>query len=87
MKKLKDQRFFICNDTLSTISLQVPNEKYRFDDSYEVTMRDCSRQIHWVFSNDIKGLRKAAKVAKFFASLQADLERVVEEKKTTKKRK
>lgn len=86
MTKLKDKRFFLCRDTLSTIALQVPSPKYRFDDTYEVTMRDCGRQIHWLFSNDKKGLAKVKKVAKFYNELQAELERSIAEQAATKKR-
>lgn len=81
MTKLKNKRFFLCNDTLSTISLQVPDSKYRFDTSYEVTMRDCSRQIHWMFESNRAGLAKVKKVAKFYNELQAELEQALQEKK------
>ena len=81
MKRLKNKRFFIDPETLSTISLQVPSEEYRFDNNYEVTMRDCSRQIHWLFDNNRKGLTKVKKVAKFFNELQADIELSIEENK------
>lgn len=81
MKRLKNKRFFIDPETLSTISLQVPSEEYRFDNNYEVTMRDCSRQIHWLFDNNRKGLTKVKKVAKFFNELQADIELSLEENK------
>lgn len=81
---MKNKRFFLCNDTLSTISLQVPSQKYVFDDNYEVTMRDCSRQIHWIFNNNKRGLDKAKKVAKFYNELQAELERSVAEQAANK---
>ena len=83
---MKDKRFFLCKDTLSTLAVQVPNQKYAFDDNYEVTMRDCGRQIHWVFSNNKKGLAKVKKVAAFYNDLQAELERSVAEQ-AAKKRK
>lgn len=83
---MKDKRFFLCKDTLSTVALQVPNGKYAFDNTYEVTMRDCARQIHWIFNNDKKGLAKVKKVAKFYNDLQAELERSVAEQATKKKR-
>lgn len=72
-KGLKNKRFFIDSKVLSTIALQVPTFKH-FDDEYEVTLRDCSRQIHWLFSANKRGLAKARKVAKFFNELVADLE-------------
>lgn len=81
---MKGKRFFLCSDTLSTVSLQVPSQKYSFDDTYEVTMRDCSRQIHWIFSNNKKGLAKVKKVAKFYNELQAELERSITEQASAK---
>jgi hypothetical protein len=51
--------------------LDVPVSKY---DEFEVTMRDCSRQTHWMFSADRRGLAKAKKVAKFFNDLVAAIE-------------
>lgn len=79
MKKLRNKRMFICPDTLSTIALEVPDKKYVFDNTYEVTMRDCSRQIHWIFDNSKKGLTKVTKVAKFYNELQAEIERSIAE--------
>ena len=84
---MKSKRFFLCKETLSTLALEVPSEKYAFDDNYEVTMRDCSRQIHWIFSNNNKGLTKVRKVTKFWNELQAELERSVAEQAANKKRK
>lgn len=74
---MKSKRMFICSETLSTLALTVPSAKHSFDTSYEVTARDCSRQIHWLFSRDRAGLRKARKVAKFFNDLVAELEEKV----------
>lgn len=87
MTKLRNKRFFICADTLSTIALEVPSAKYLFDDTYEVTMRDCSRQIHWIFNNNKQGLAKVSKVAKFFNELEQDMTISVAEKAASKKRK
>jgi predicted P-loop ATPase/GTPase len=70
---MKNKRFFLAKDVLSTIAVSVPDKKM-FSDEYEVTMRDCSRQIHWLFPNNRKGLAKARKVAKFFNELVASLE-------------
>lgn len=84
---MKNKRFFLCKDTLSTLAVNVPESKYVFDDTYEVTMRDCSRQIHWIFNNNKKGLAKVKKVAKFYNELQAELERSVAEQAANKKRK
>lgn len=70
---MKSKRFFICRDTLSTISLEVPDKK-NYSTDYEVTMRDCSRQIHWLFDVNRAGLAKAKKVAKFWNELVAELE-------------
>ena len=86
MTKLRNKRFFICADTLSTVALEVPSAKYLFDDTYEVTMRDCSRQIHWIFNNNKKGLAKVKKVAKFYNELQEELERSVAEQAVAKKK-
>lgn len=72
-KLLKDKRFFLSSDVLSTIALKVPSFKH-YDTEYEVTLRDCSRQIHWLFPTSRKGLAKAKKVAVFFASLADDIE-------------
>lgn len=83
---MKSKRFFLCKDTLSTVALEVPSEKYAFDNTYEVTMRDCNRQIHWIFSNNKKGLVKVKKVAKFWNELQAELERSLAEQAATKKK-
>ena len=80
MSKLKNKRLFIDPSTYSMIGLLVPTGTYMHAE-YEVTMRDCSRQTHWCFSADRKGLAKAKKVAKFFNELQAELEQVVKEKK------
>lgn len=79
MKKLRDKRMFICNDTLSTLALEVPDKKFAFDNTYEVTMRDCGRQIHWIFDNNKKGLSKVKKVAQFYNDLQAEIERSIAE--------
>lgn len=72
-KTLKKKRFFLASDVLSTIALNVPSFKH-YDNEYEVTMRDCSRQIHWLFPVTRAGLTKAKKVAKFFNELVDDLE-------------
>lgn len=70
---LKYTRFFLCKDTDSSIRLDVPLAKH-FMSEYEVTMRDCSRQIHWLFSTDKKGLAKAKKVAELFTSIATEIE-------------
>lgn len=73
-KLVRNKRFFICNDTLSTISVEVPASVVYGTPDYEVTMRDCSRQIHWLFPVTRKGLTKARKVAEFYNSLVEALE-------------
>lgn len=72
---MRNKRFFLCSDTLSTINLIVPKTRGLFTqyDEYEVTMRDCSRQIHWMFPVSRSGLAKAKKVAKFFSELEEDI--------------
>ena len=72
-KALKKKRFFLSSDVLSTIALNVPSFRH-FDNEYEVTMRDCSRQIHWLFPTTRAGLAKAKKVAKFWNELVEELE-------------
>lgn len=71
---MKAKRFFICRETLSTIAVQPPLEGWS---EWEVTMRDCSRQIHWLFPETRGGLAKARKVAKFFNELVQALEEKV----------
>ena len=71
---MKSKRFFLWKDTLSTLAVQVPDKIMFGTPDYEVTMRDCSRQIHWLFPVDRKGLAKARKVAKFFNELVEALE-------------
>lgn len=73
---MKSKRFFICRDTLSTIAVTKPSG-VGFDNEWEVTMRDCSRQIHWLFPETRGGLAKAKKVAKFFNELVQALEEKV----------
>ena len=70
---MKSKRFFLCRDTLSTIDLQVPDAK-QYSNEYEVTMRDCSRQIHWLFEPTRAGVAKAKRVAAFWNDLVAELE-------------
>lgn len=77
---MKSNRFFICRDTLSTIAANIPTGKIKWDDEWEVVMRDCSRQIHWLFSENRTGLRKAKKVAAFWNSFVEALEKRLEEK-------
>jgi hypothetical protein len=69
---LKNKKFFIDTRTYSMIGLDVPDKK-SYSIEYEVTMRDCNRQIHWMFSKDKKGLTKAKKVAEFFNALHEEL--------------
>lgn len=73
---LKNKKFFICKDTLSMVALHVP-DKNSYSIEYEVTMRDCNRQIHWLFSKDKAGLAKAKKVKDLFDSLYQELEQIV----------
>ena len=70
---MKNKRFFLCRDTLSTIDLQVPDTK-NYSNEYEVTMRDCSRQIHWLFEPTRAGLAKAKRVAAFWNELVEELQ-------------
>ncbi len=79
-KALKKKRFFLSSDVLSTIALNVPSFRH-FDNEYEVTMRDCSRQIHWLFPTTRAGLAKAKKVAKFFTELAEGIELKLQEGK------
>lgn len=72
---MKSKRFFICRDTLSTIAVQAPQNDW--NPEWEVIMRDCSRQIHWLFPETRGGLAKAKKVAKFFNELVQALEEKV----------
>lgn len=78
---MKDKRFFICNDTLSTIAVKAPDKNVKWDNEYEVTMRDCSRQIHWLFPTTRAGLVKAKKVATFYSQLADAIEESLQEKK------
>lgn len=71
---MKSKRFFLARDVLSTIAVSFPNKKHKWDQEVEVTMRDCSRQIHWLFPETRAGLAKAKKVAKFFAELVEHIE-------------
>lgn len=73
---------FICSDTLSTIALTVPDQRYSgllsMDERlYEVVMRDCSRQIHWMFPSTKQGVVKARKVANFFTELADGIESIL----------
>ena len=70
---MKNKRFFLCRDTLSTVDLQVPDKK-NYSTEYEVTMRDCSRQIHWLFEPTRSGLAKAKKVAAFWNELVEEIQ-------------
>lgn len=72
--KTKNTRFFLCKDTLSTIACKEPERSSKWDNEWEVTMRDCSRQIHWLFPESKTGLAKARKVAQFFTELVLDIE-------------
>lgn len=78
---MKDKRFFLWKDTLSTLAVKVPDPK-NYDPDFEVTMRDCSRQIHWMFPVSKAGLAKAKKIAAFYKELVEDLEKRLQEKKT-----
>ena len=71
---MKSKRFFLWKDTLSTIAVKEPERSSKWDNEWEVTMRDCSRQIHWLFPETRKGVAKARKVAKFFNELLEALE-------------
>ena len=74
------KRFFISKDVLSTIALRVPDPKDKWDKEWEVTMRDCSRQIHWLFTSNRSGLAKAKRVAAFFDYLVESMEKHMEKK-------
>lgn len=78
---LKNKRFFLCNDTLSTIAVKAPDNTSKWDNEWEVTMRDCSRQIHWLFPETRAGLAKVRKVAAFYSELAAAIESSLQEKK------
>lgn len=52
----------------------MPERTSKWDNEVEVTMRDCSRQIHWLFPETRAGLAKARKVAKFFKELVEHIE-------------
>ena len=71
---MKSKRFFLARDVLSTIAVSFPNKKHKWDQEVEVTMRDCSRQIHWLFTLNRSGLAKARRVAKFWNELVEELE-------------
>ena len=71
---LRNKRFFLCSDTLSTVAVKLPARLSKWDNEVEVTMRDCSRQIHWMFPETRKGLAKARKLAKFYAELVEHIE-------------
>lgn len=77
----RTKRFFLCKDTLSTIALKEPERSSKWDNEWEVTMRDCSRQIHWLFPETKAGLHKARKVAKFFTDLALYIESKLGEKR------
>lgn len=70
---LKDKRFFLAKDVNSAIMLSVPEKKHSWSE-YDVTMRDCNRQIEWSFSVDKKGLAKIRKVCDLFNSIRDELE-------------
>lgn len=70
----RNKRFFLCKDTLSTIALKEPERSSKWDIEWEVTMRDCARQIHWIFNENRAGLAKARKAAKFFTDLSLAIE-------------
>ena len=71
---MKSKRFFLARDVLSTIAVSFPNKKHKWDQEVEVTMRDRSRQIHWLFTLNRSGLAKARRVAKFWNELVEELE-------------
>lgn len=70
---MKSKRFFLASNVLSTIAVHIPSGS-KWDNEVEVTMRDCSRQIHWLFPETRSGLAKARKVAKFFTELVEHIE-------------
>ena len=71
---MKSKRFFLASDVLSTVAVKFPDKKHKWDNEIEVTMRDCSRQIHWLFTLNRSGLAKARKLAKFWTELAEELE-------------
>ena len=77
---IKNKRFFLSKDVLSTIALNIPTFKH-YDNEYEVVMRDCSRQIHWLFPVNRAGLAKAKKVAKFYNELVEGIQQKLQEKR------
>lgn len=85
MAKLKSSRMFIENDpeSKSGIFLSVPGREF-YNSEYEVTMRDCNRQIHWLFLPNKKGIAKAKKVVGFYTALLAELEATMAAKKEKK---
>lgn len=78
---MKNKRFFLCSDTLSTIAVKEPDRSSKWDNEWEVTMRDCSRQIHWLFPETKSGLAKAYKVANFYNELAVSIEKSLAEGK------
>lgn len=78
---MKSKRFFICSDTLSTLAAKEPDRSSKWDNEWEVTMRDCSRQIHWLFPETKAGLAKAKRVAAFYSELAVAIESSLQEKK------
>lgn len=79
---MKNKRFFLCRETLATVAVEVPDRTRMFGTpEYEVTLRDCSRQIHFLFPVTRAGLAKANKLAKFFTELAIDLDERLREKK------
>lgn len=80
--KLKNKRFFLeptSSDVKSTVFLSVPSKKV-YREEYEVTMRDCSRQIHYCFSVNRAGLAKVKKLKELFTQLQEAIESEVNAK-------
>lgn len=71
---MKSKRFFLASNVLSTVAVRMPERTSKWDNEVEVTMRDCSRQIHWLFPETRAGLAKARKVAKFFKELVEHIE-------------
>lgn len=78
---MKNKRFFLCSNTLSTIAVKAPDKQVSWDNEWEVTMRDCSRQIHWLFPESRSGLAKAKKVAAFYSELAQAIESSIDSRK------
>lgn len=77
MKKLKNQRFFLCKDADSYAKLSIPS---KYDREYSLKLADCNRSITMYFaisSDKAKeaSIKKLEKLKKLIDSLHAELTR------------